>query len=134
MLKIKKNQSGISLIEIVVSVGIIAVILLSIALLSTKSLQMAQMAQTRQTAISYARKGIELVRLNRETKPWNTFVSEINNTSIYPINEQIQPNMTRSYSITQDSSDKVLVEVTIIWTDVKGQHTITQTTTLTRWL
>ena len=130
----RKNQSGISIIEVVISVGIIAIILLSIALLSTKSLQMAQMAQTRQTAISYARKGIEQVRYDRETKAWNVFLVEINNTSIYPTNEQVQPNMTRSYSIIQDSTDKVSVEVTVTWTDVKGEHNVTQTTTLTRWL
>lgn len=130
-----KNQ-GFSILEVVVSVGIISIILLSIALLSTKSLQMTQMAQMRQKAIMYSRQGIEMIRNDRETTAWNVFLDvkldEYLNSMSFRTPE---PGFFRTVSfIINDENTSVEIKCEVTWQDSKGDHSVSQTTKLTRWI
>ncbi len=130
-----KNQ-GFSILEVVVSVGIISIILLSIALLSTKSLQMTQMAQMRQKAIMYSRQGIEMIRNDRETTAWSVFLNEKLDEYLNSMSFRTpEPGFFRTVSfIINDENTSVEIKCEVTWQDSKGDHSVSQTTKLTRWI
>jgi len=131
MLTTKKSNAGFSLLEVVVSVVIISIILISIAALSTKSLQLTQMAQMKQKATICAREGIELVRQERNRISWPEFVTV--HTDGSSVTDSCG-NLARTTAFSLPDENTAEVTVTVIWNDVKGAHTVTQKTVLTRWI
>jgi prepilin-type N-terminal cleavage/methylation domain-containing protein len=70
---LNNNQSGQSLIELLIGMTIMVVVLTAAALLATKSIQLSQISLLRKQAVTLAREGIENVRKERDTKNWSEF-------------------------------------------------------------
>lgn len=72
----KKYSSGQTLLELVISVGVVAVIITGLVVAATSSLRFAQESRLRSTAVKYAQESLELARQIRDTQPSETFLSK----------------------------------------------------------
>ncbi|MGI5827464.1 MAG: type IV pilus modification PilV family protein [Patescibacteria group bacterium] len=128
------SSSGQSLIELLVGMTIMVIVLTAAALLATKSIQLSQLSLLRKKAVILAKEGIEQARKERDTKTWNDFAID----SLEEEND-IDGNFTRKIlkTVLQDTLGNprpiVHVVVEVSWIDVKGDHTVTQQTYLSKW-
>ncbi len=129
------NQVGFSIIEVFVSVLVISMILIALVALITQSFQTSDVVSNRQQAVELARKTIEQTRFERQSTLWTVFTSGLININDTKSNSYVDPEtgftVIRLYTLK--ASDKVQLDVTVNWSDVKGQHSITDTTYLARW-
>jgi Tfp pilus assembly protein PilV len=124
--KFIKNNSGQSVIELLIAVLILSLVLTTATLMATKSIQLSEVTQNREKAILFAKNAIEEVRKQRDTQNWNEFAIDEITT------EFLEEVFNRKIAKTVNgSSVDVLVEIT--WTDFKGDHTLDQSISLTRW-
>jgi len=63
----KRIYSGQSLIETVVAVAIVTLIVTGLVAATTSTLRFSQMSKTRTQALQYAKEGLEIVRIIRDT-------------------------------------------------------------------
>lgn len=68
----KKNVRGQSLVEIVVSVGVVALLITGVVVATTISLKNSQSATLRSLAVQFAQEGLESTRLLRNAA-WEEF-------------------------------------------------------------
>lgn len=69
------HNQGQTLLEIVVAVGVIAVVLTALVTAVTASLRFSQAGRFRSQAVKFAQEGIELTRKLRDTRPWAEFTT-----------------------------------------------------------
>jgi len=128
----KTNQHGQSLVELLIGITFLTMVLVSVGLLATKSVQISQVSLNRQRAISLAKKLIEDKRRVRDEDEtmWSEFAQNDVDTGSSP-----EKGATFSYTLTTavEETRKLRVKAEVNWTDVKGAHTVTQETFLTKW-
>jgi type II secretory pathway pseudopilin PulG len=71
----RRYEQGQTLLEIVVAVGVIALVLTALVTAVTASLRFSQSGRFRSQAVKYAQEGIELTRKLRDTRPWTEFTT-----------------------------------------------------------
>lgn len=72
---------GQTLLELVIAMGVVAVIVTGLVVASTASLRYSQDSRLRSGGVKYAQEAIELVRQIRDTQPWTTFENYSTGTS-----------------------------------------------------
>lgn len=68
-------ESGQTLLELVVALGVVAVVLMGLVSAVTSSLRYGQASRFRSRSVKYAQEGIELARKLRDASTWDVFLS-----------------------------------------------------------
>lgn len=69
------HESGQTLLEIVVALGVIAVVLTGLVTAVTASLRYGQASKFRSQGVKFAQEGLELTRKLRDTSLWTDFLA-----------------------------------------------------------
>lgn len=73
MKRIYSQSSGQTLIELILALGVIAVVLTGLSSVVTSSLRYGQASQYRSRGVKYAQEGLEITRRLRDTSTWDAF-------------------------------------------------------------
>ena len=71
------QKSGSTLIEVIIAVGIVALVLITIVSVITVSIRDTVLAKSKVLGTRYAQEGMEFFRRERNSLGWETFVSTI---------------------------------------------------------
>lgn len=71
----KTYQSGQTLLELVIAVGVVAVVITALISAVTASLRYSQATRLRSRGVKYAQEAIELTRKLRDTGAWDAFMA-----------------------------------------------------------
>lgn len=149
----KKYAKGQSLFELILAVGISALIIVSIVSLVNNSLQNAAFSRNESLAANYAQAATEWLRGQRDnridtfiqktgTAKWcltdaNLSDSSWNNSGQCGSNEHITSTIfIRQLDFTTSvvgGKDVYRAVVTVTWTDSKGSHNVNSATDFTDW-
>lgn len=75
------RSRGQTLLELVVSVGVVAFVLLGLVVAVTSSLRFSQASRFRSGAVKYAQEGMELTRQLRDSHTWDEFMAYTGTTA-----------------------------------------------------
>lgn len=138
----RRSWSGQSLFEVIVGLGITALILVGAMSLSTASVRNSDFARNDSVATKFAQEGIEYVREQRDTN-WPSFYGQatgspknLGNLSWPPGGTCNIPSATifcRTVTLSQVTSATVDVLVIVSWSDGQGTHNVRSATTFTNW-
>ncbi len=137
---------GQSLIEVVVSVGMISILFVSLLSLVSLSLKNSRLARARSQAVSLAQEGIELMRAYRDYNVTAIF-SLLDESYNLPANWvvadglsalcQNQPSINNVYwrcvRFTTLGANEIETEVSVGWKEGSQDFATSQTTTLSLW-
>lgn len=143
------NMRGVSLIEAVVTLGVVILLITGLVVGMTSSLQNAQTSKTRAIAIQYAQTALEIVRQERDLD-WTTFASRdttgIKTDYCLGSSEQLSVlvdstctpfsgSFSRLVSFTKNLTDpgQMDVVVTVSWIEGSTSKDITLKTKYTQW-
>jgi type II secretory pathway pseudopilin PulG len=144
-----KLYSGQSLFEVVVAVGIIAVLIAAIAGLATSSIRNTTFSKNNSLATRYTQEASEWLRSQRDTD-WVAFHASAQASAIYclttlslanpgvcDLNDTLdaiaQTIIFREVSFSNIAADSVAATVTATWRDSQGLHQVETSTVLTDW-
>lgn len=119
--RLKVAESGQSLIEIIVAVGLIVATVTALLALAVMSLKTSGYGLMKARAVKVGNAMLEKARANRETMDWSTFTGSSDSMSLEGIDG--------SYSVSGDG----LVTVTVEWTDSSGAQELTFVEQMTDW-
>lgn len=146
-------DNGQSLFEVVIAIGVAALILVAIVSLSTTSLRNATFAKNNAVATKFAQEGNEWIRQQRDVG-WETLRANTNKVCLGTLSWSatcaIDTVFSRSLQFickiynpaTGNTSNDALCSVatnvidsyvTVSWIDGQGTHKVNSVTTLTRW-
>jgi len=126
---IKNYNGGQSIIEVVVSLALIAAVVLGLVKVTIISINNAGFARDQRVATKYAQEGIENARKCKEENEvafWNKSCPAL----ISPTDNRFTRTITYTVVEAQQKMD-ILVEVA--WSDSKGVHKSSLQTYLTKW-
>ena len=69
------KQKGQTLLELIISIGVVVFVMLGLVVAVTSSLRFGQASRNRSRAVKYAQEAIELTRQYRDATLWETFQS-----------------------------------------------------------
>ncbi len=75
------KQRGQTLLELIISIGVVVFVMLGLVVAVTSSLRFSQASRNRSRAVKYAQEAIEMTRQIRDTSPWDTFLGYTGSTS-----------------------------------------------------
>lgn len=156
-----KNISGQSLFEVVVALAVISVVIVGLINVTTISIRNTSFSRNNTSATRLAQEATEWLRGERDAG-WTTFITNAHNSSVYCLNsliwnsgncltnETIQGNFYRQVSflcyINSPPTPPTLppacntigvniveANVSVVWTDAQGSHTVSTPTQLTKW-
>ena len=136
------SQSGQSLVEAVVVIGVVVLLVTGIVAGTTASLRNIDQGKTRSLALKYSQEGVEYGRNLRNTG-WETFQAKSGvlcldkasvltaaSSGVCPVN--VDSVYTRSLTFTwSDPTMTVVSRAT--WNDGSGEHKSELTTNFTKW-
>ncbi|MCX6816492.1 MAG: hypothetical protein NTZ93_01300 [Candidatus Beckwithbacteria bacterium] len=141
----KTNNSGQSLIEVVVAVGMMALLLTAILALVSLSVKNSRVAKDRAQAVSLAQEGVELMRTYRDFS-WSQFSGQADGTTAYNLPEDwtVGPALLSNCQININTFFKrcvllsqnptpVTVNVVVSWKEGAQTYQTNQVTQLTLW-
>lgn len=123
-------SDGQTLIEMVIAIGLVAFVLVGLVAGATASLKTARLSRERNRAVQLAQTELEAARRERDADP-DVFFGSAGTTG--PTNSGTNP----TYSITVVRTlvgSAMEVVVTVSWVDAGNTYTVTEETTLARWL
>jgi Tfp pilus assembly protein PilV len=137
------NTRGQSLAEIVVTIGIVALLVTGVVAATTTSLRNNQAGRVRSLAVQFAQEGIELTRELRGAG-WSDFQvysglwcldkNGIWTQAVGSCAPNIDGTFTRSVTFTWNATDERMeVAVTVAWNDSGIPRSTTIETYLTNW-
>jgi type II secretory pathway pseudopilin PulG len=159
---IRDNESGQSLFELVVAIGISALIIVTVVSLTSNALQNAAFAKNESLAGTYAQQATEWLRGQRDADT-DTFEANVENGGLNAercfndslddpdvwsdsigrcgANDTISDSsgnptpFVRQITFTQIGTNPYIIEadVTVSWTDSKGMHEVTNATDFSDW-
>ena len=137
MNKQKYNYSGQSLVESVVTLGVVLLLVTGIVVGTTSSLRYAENSKARSTATQYAQEGLELARNERDAG-WSAFAHSGTFCTVPlgspPPCSPMDSRFTRTLIYTYDALKKqVAVQSVVSWIEGGVTKTTTLQTTLTDW-
>jgi len=87
MRRYSSYERGQTLLEIVVALGVIAVVLTGLVTAVTASLRYGQASKYRSQGVKYAQEGLELTRKLRDTSPWTDFLTYSDGGGVWCLNQ-----------------------------------------------
>ena len=139
-----KAVRGVSLIESVMTLGVMILLITGLVVGMTLSLRNAQASKARSLAIQYAQEALEIVRRERDTS-WITFAERgttggteycMDGNGTLTITGSCAPftgSFSRKVTFTLIDSGKMDVVVTVFWVEGSGTKQVSLKTTYTRW-
>ncbi|MBI4281063.1 prepilin-type N-terminal cleavage/methylation domain-containing protein [Candidatus Uhrbacteria bacterium] len=134
-----KHPKGQTLFEILVAMGIFAVVMGGAMILLNSQLQSLSSLRNRLRAMLLAEEGLEAARLIRD-RSWSTLVpgtfglSLINNTWEFQGNTDTTDGLTRRVTVADQAANERLVTANVEWTGPDSRtQTISLSTLLTDW-
>lgn len=142
--KIPNTGYGQSLFEVVIAVGLAALILSGVVSLAAVSVRNSSFTRNNAQATKYAQEAMEWIRSQRDTNAWEDFD---NNATGAPINICGFPidwstacpisgtifSRTATLTLEGGDPDKIIAVVTVSWTDAQGVHDVNSQTRFTNW-
>jgi len=135
-----KKESGQSLVEMIVAIGVLVVVIVSLVSITTVSLQNASFSRDQSLATKYAQDGIAKIRSYRDQNTWPVFTADCETVlssvalpspfSFNPAPDCYVPGTTDNCS---SAEEKCEVKVVVSWADSKGTHNSEITTRLANW-
>ncbi len=139
-------ENGQSLFEVVVAVGVIALVMVAVVSLGTVSVRNSNFAKNDAIATKYAQEGTECLRQQRDAN-WSIFLStngsacagtsSVFTRTVPPFNcFQYDPGPLPTTTGRPCADVRVNMVDTIIsvaWTDSQGTHSVRSATTFTKW-
>jgi Tfp pilus assembly protein PilV len=130
-----KNNSGQTLIEVLLAVAVLIIFLVSMVSVVTHSIANSEFAKNKSLASKYVEEGLEKARAARDQSvDWQTFRTTYNGD--VTISPAPPSPFVRTATFTDDELDpdnKKRIVVKVTWTDAKGDHVTQGITYLTRW-
>ena len=74
-MKHQENSRGQTLLELIISIGVVVFVMLGLVVAVTSSLRFSQASRNRSRAVKYAQEAIEMTRQIRDANNWDTFVA-----------------------------------------------------------
>jgi hypothetical protein len=153
-----RSNSGQSLFEVIIALGVCALVLVGAISLSTSSVRNSSFARNNAQATKYAQEGVEWLREERDegwdefrqnhtrtnlgSLSWNATSCDIANTIfcrriVSYTCQFFQAGPPPVGPVARNCGDATtnLIDVTIevTWTDGQGDHNVRSATTLSRW-
>lgn len=152
----KKNNSGQSLFEVIIALGLVAMIITAVVGLATSTVRNSTFSKDNSVVTKYAQEAIEWIRQQRDTEDWATFVTHTTRVHLGTLSWTVTNDTVSgtSYSRTvaftcerydvvsgtkttlvcpDTTTNSVGVKVTVTWADGQGVHSVSVPTTLTSW-
>lgn len=142
----KKKNSGQSLVEVVVAVGMMALLLTAVLTLVSLSVKNSRLTKDRTKAVGLAQEGVELMRAYRDLSWYGLLAATPGNygldktwtvteglTTDCPTVNNIDDFFIRCVQVIDDGPDKVKIQVVVSWQEGAQVHQTMQTTNLTKW-
>lgn len=142
------KNSGASLLEVIIAIGLVSVILMSLVSLSTKSVSNSTVSREKNQATRYTQETIEWIRQQRD-ESWSTLSGYVdaNSTWCMPENSWVSPsspgactnqkiidtNFEREITFSRPQADTIEVTVITQWTESGNVHESRSATILTKW-
>ena len=126
-------NSGQTIIEILIAIGVGALVLTAISTSAVITISNAQYAQKKTEALKYLQQGVEKVRIARDNaESWEDF------KGLTWDDEEMGQIFTRTTDVEVDLEDpsnenKRQVTVTVSWDNAKGTHQVSSVTKLSQW-
>lgn len=144
------NNSGQSLLEIIVATGVVILLITGLVVGTSVSLRTSQYGQSRSHAIKYAQEGVELVRNLRDSNEWDTFITNDTDSgpaattkclskdhkwsTAIPCSTNIDNVYTRSVSFQwNEAANRMEVSVGVSWDESGQTKDVTLDTYFTQW-
>lgn len=139
------KSRGQTLLELIVSIGVVVFVMLGLVVAVTSSLRFSQASRYRSRAVKYAQEAIEMTRQLRDTNLWDTFIAYagvtpkvwcLSKTGVWtPEDGNCQPLdgiFSRNVTLTWDDP-LVRVQADVSWQDGSRVLHSQLDTYLTRW-
>lgn len=127
-----KNQSGQTLVEMVVAIGVLVIVVVALLSVTTVSIRNASFSRDQALATKYAQEAVETVRSYRDQNSWSDFAYDCTTANCGPILSGAPSPFTLACNCTC-AGESCEVTVSVSWTDVKGNHKSELKTRLTNW-
>lgn len=72
-MKYKNLSQGQTLLELIISIGVVVFVMLGLVVAVTSSLRFGQSSRSRSRAVKYAQEAVEITRQLRDVNTWDTF-------------------------------------------------------------
>ncbi|MEK7513538.1 MAG: hypothetical protein AAB430_00120 [Patescibacteria group bacterium] len=146
----KKLNSGQSLVEMVVAVGMMSLLMVALLSVTSLSIKNTRLAQSRTQAVGLVQEGVELMRAYRDFN-WNGFYAKANGQSYVLLdNWTVETGLTqtgcsqtsyfdasnffsRCVKLSTIEAGNVSVEVTVYWQEGSQLKQVVQSTNLSLW-
>lgn len=140
-------QTGQTLIELLVTLGIATIFIVTLISLSTGSLANINFSKSQSDGNRYAREALEWLRSQRDND-WTTFSGKASSggttwclsTLAWPggsgscgTTKVPNTNFIRQTTLTSAGASKITVAVSVTWTDSHGDHNAQLNSILTKW-
>lgn len=139
MYSCKRIVSGQSLVESVVTLGVVILLVTGLVVGTTSALKYAQSSRARSTATQYASEGLELARKERDSG-WSSFARNgsfcVDATGIISSDpcEALEDKYSRTVTyIYNEIVQSVIVTSVVSWAEGDGTKEISLQTTFTNW-
>ncbi|OGJ38332.1 MAG: hypothetical protein A2383_03685 [Candidatus Pacebacteria bacterium RIFOXYB1_FULL_39_46] len=151
------NQTGSSLIEVIVATGVIALVLTALVAGMTVSLQTSAEAKYRSQAIKRGQEAMEVFRRERTLLGWHGFINQFGSGGTYCLQTLPAPrgsftlgecasneslvisglDFYRNAIVSVDNTDptnaQMKVEIVITWNSGRTEHNIDLTQVFRQW-
>lgn len=111
----KDSSKGQTLLEVILAIGVAALVLIGLTRAVTVALRNAQFAKKQALATQYAQEGMEKVRAYRDQTDWTIFTSNCDPGIGSPA------GFSRSVNCSVSGGDRVEVTVTVSWDSHKAE-------------
>ena len=135
----KRIVSGQSLVESVVTLGVVILLVTGLVVGTTSALKYAQSSRARSTATQYASEGLEFARRERD-RGWSSFARDgsfcVDATGSIPSDPcaLLENKYSRTVTYVYDEVvDSVTITSTVSWAEGAEIKEIPLQTTLTNW-
>ena len=129
------QESGQSLLEVVIALAVALLVVIALVRLSVTSIRNATFAKNRALATRFAQEWIEETRQVRDEEGGEFFdaqsANDCDDIGNDPDGRGIF-NRTRDCTLSGDSQT-MTVTVVVFWSDAQGDHSLELTTSLTNW-
>ncbi len=139
------HQSGQTLAEVVVAIGVVVLLVTGLVFGTTITLKASQYGKARSQAVQYAQEAIEIVRILRDNG-WTTFRAYgdvmpipwcLDKSGVWtPLSGACSTNIDNYYTrqVTLTWTDpKMKVDVIVSWIDGNKSYTVPISTYFTQW-
>lgn len=144
-MNLSNKKSGQSLVEVVVAVGVMALLLTAVLSLISLSVKNSRLAKDRTKAANLAQEGIELMRTYRDLS-WTGLLEKAGLNYDLAENWTVETDWTgcsqennvddffkRCVDIQTEGSEQVSIQVIVSWQEGSQIYQTVQTTNLSLW-